>query len=108
MREEAERRIGWGDATELIVALLRYMAHPTLGAQWAVLLDAADELDRLRAMVHRYDLFLRTAFDDDPRLRGSLDAEWDIFVRRHPVGADNDASTSADLATDNGRGSDDA
>ena len=74
--------------TGVDVTVLRYIAHPNVIAQWTVLLDAADELERLRAMVYRYDVFLRSAFDDDPALKGALDAEWDIFVRRHPVDAE--------------------
>lgn len=41
------------------------------------------EVQRLQAMVDRYDAFFDDAFPDDPFLKGSLDGEWDAFQRRH-------------------------
>lgn len=40
------------------------------------------EVQRLQAMVDRYDAFFDDAFPDDPFLKGSLDGEWDAFQRR--------------------------
>ena len=41
------------------------------------------QVQRLRAVVDRYDAFFDDAFPDDPFLKGSLDGEWDAFQRRH-------------------------
>jgi len=57
------------------------------------------EVQRLQAIVDRYDAFFDDAFPDDPYLKGCLDGEWDAFERR---GANNGTPAAGAGAEDNG------
>jgi hypothetical protein len=75
----------WGERDDVIELLRQDVGRLTRERdEWeANEQEQYREVQRLQAMVDRYDAFFDDAFPDDPFLKGSLDGEWDAFQRRH-------------------------